>query len=309
MDRSDYRRILGVGEDATREEIKRAYENRIARLKTADYDDEPEYAARKAAMAREAYQVLTGESPLGTILTGKNKRSKEECLHDGERVSHNRENSSKKSIRYTKDGSDLISIGTEKINQAVRKARDAGGKDPKNVIKVVIAGVIIFNLALSLIGGLASCEPDSVWDSVEVENYENTYSNIDALNDGSVSFDYYGHLSEPIEEISDKVEPVEDIISGENSQDIWGDMTDLAYALGIEYNSEGIGYITGDEDYYYNNDDLTNTKILIQLMGAPDYEDVAGRISDYSGEAILDYNGYLRFLQDVAEDQFSPVRT
>lgn len=53
MDRSFA--ILGIREDATKQQVKEAYERRMKKLKTADYADDPEYAARKIAELRQAY--------------------------------------------------------------------------------------------------------------------------------------------------------------------------------------------------------------------------------------------------------------
>ena len=66
MDRNYYYRILGVRSDATPQQIKAAYEARIARLNSEDYADEPEYARRKKEQATKAYKVLTGAAPAAT---------------------------------------------------------------------------------------------------------------------------------------------------------------------------------------------------------------------------------------------------
>lgn len=54
MDRSYA--ILGVKEDATKQQVRDAYERRLKKYKAADYDDEPEYAARKIAELKNAYE-------------------------------------------------------------------------------------------------------------------------------------------------------------------------------------------------------------------------------------------------------------
>ena len=42
MDKSYYCRVLGVGEDASVQQIKKAYEERVKRLKSPDYADDSE---------------------------------------------------------------------------------------------------------------------------------------------------------------------------------------------------------------------------------------------------------------------------
>lgn len=66
MDRNYYYRVLGVRSDATPAQIRDAYNNRMARLDSADFADEPEYARRKKAQATQAYKVLMGVAPAAT---------------------------------------------------------------------------------------------------------------------------------------------------------------------------------------------------------------------------------------------------
>ena len=64
MDKSYYCRVLGVGEDASVQQIKKAYEERVKRLKSADHADDPEYAPRKRSEAAHAYrEPSAGEAP------------------------------------------------------------------------------------------------------------------------------------------------------------------------------------------------------------------------------------------------------
>ena len=47
--------LLGLREDATKEQVKEAYGRRLAKYKSADYADDPEYVKRKIAELNEAY--------------------------------------------------------------------------------------------------------------------------------------------------------------------------------------------------------------------------------------------------------------
>ena len=62
MDRSYYYRVLGAREGASAQQIKQAYEERVKRLKSPDYADDPEYVDRKLKEASEAYRVVLGGS-------------------------------------------------------------------------------------------------------------------------------------------------------------------------------------------------------------------------------------------------------
>lgn len=54
--------VLGVREDACKDEVKQAYEYRIKKYKSADYADDPEYARKKIAELKEAYKIAIGEA-------------------------------------------------------------------------------------------------------------------------------------------------------------------------------------------------------------------------------------------------------
>ena len=84
-------------------------------------------------------------------------------------------------------------------------------------------------------------------------------------------------------------------------------MTDLAYYLGMYSNSDVVWYITGDENFYWETDDFGNAAMIAMLMNPPEYEEIAGAANLYSGEVILDYADYLRFLGDVAEMQTEEI--
>ena len=81
MDRNYYYRILGVRSDATPAQIKAAYDTRIARLSSADYADEPEYARRKKEQATNAGKSLVHNSLVGSLVF---KLSSSTCLTPGE---------------------------------------------------------------------------------------------------------------------------------------------------------------------------------------------------------------------------------
>ena len=64
--------ILGVGEDATLEEIREAFEKKAARYKSGLYDDDPQYAKRKLKELQTAHEeavaLATGNMPEIAVL-------------------------------------------------------------------------------------------------------------------------------------------------------------------------------------------------------------------------------------------------
>ena len=64
MDRHYYYRQLGLTCDASTSQVKKAYEERMAKLNSADYADDPEYRRKKKEEATSAYKALIGSAPL-----------------------------------------------------------------------------------------------------------------------------------------------------------------------------------------------------------------------------------------------------
>lgn len=118
-------------------------------------------------------------------------------------------------------------------------------------------------------------------------------------------FDFESHLDfSTCEEYTDQVEwePGDDTMGA-----LWSHMTDLAWYLGFYDNAEALAYITGEEDFYWDNDDLTNALTMAVVMDPPDFEAVAGAKNLYTDEIILNYDDYICFLRDIAEDQIGQV--
>lgn len=74
MDDRYYYRVLGITlSNPTEQQIKNAYEQRMAKLKSADYSDDKEYAHKKMKEASEAYRKLIGETPTSSANNGSGK--------------------------------------------------------------------------------------------------------------------------------------------------------------------------------------------------------------------------------------------
>ena len=63
MERIYAYRLLGLQEGASQKQIDAAYDERRRKYKSPDYQDEPEYAARKMREIQEAYIMLGGSAP------------------------------------------------------------------------------------------------------------------------------------------------------------------------------------------------------------------------------------------------------
>ncbi|MEE0516035.1 MAG: hypothetical protein UC961_10325, partial [Emergencia sp.] len=54
--------LLGLREGASKEEIRAVYERRLAKYKTADYADDPDYVRRKREELKAAYESAVGKA-------------------------------------------------------------------------------------------------------------------------------------------------------------------------------------------------------------------------------------------------------
>ena len=64
MDKKYYYRMLGITRsNPTQQQIREAYDQRMAKLNSSDYEDDRQYARKKMKEATMAYSVLTGAAP------------------------------------------------------------------------------------------------------------------------------------------------------------------------------------------------------------------------------------------------------
>ncbi len=80
MDKKYYYRMLGITRsNPTQQQIREAYDQRMAKLNSSDYEDDRQYARKKMKEATMAYRVLTGAAP---SVTKKQKRDYFEKFKD-----------------------------------------------------------------------------------------------------------------------------------------------------------------------------------------------------------------------------------
>lgn len=315
MDKRYYYRILGLVGEPTRDQIEAAYETRIAKLRSSDYGDDPLYARRKISEVTMAYKVLTGSAP--PVSKGQKKMAFERFKDYIE----NREGNDTKEELHDYDDFRAEKQTARKSHQA--KAMRAEAHTSKRVyphsekrntgnivaIIVIIAGVVLVGVA-SVIGSSIFDEVrQGITDAFMEEDYDYgavtstvTVEEQEAIDDAqSMCFgiDFYGGLDTSA-------------ISGNRDDVIWGEGTDeyaqgdlfdntcyLLYSMGI-YNVSGyFDYVTGIPDFFFEYDDADCAAVVVDFMGAPDFEEVAGATDLYTGEPILIYSEYLQYLERI----------
>ena len=264
MDRNYFCRILGVRPDATPNEIRRAYDDRVRRLNSSDYADEPEYARRKREQARQAYRVLTGgEVPVEPEKSNKMKLSLEDDIKD-----------------------------------VLKVRRKATKKSPVTKAKKNITVATVITVALAVMGLMSSVFTLIGNSSYDYEVDEYTAQQIDNAQSICLDIDYYSGMDKST---IDENDIRADLYQGwgEYGEDpLANDINDLLLSLDIYSQGDFFAYATGIGDYYYDYDDYDLADTLINWLGAPDFDEIAGATNLYTGEVMLNSSDYINYLQE-----------
>lgn len=331
MDRADAYRILGLREGASRSELKNAYEDRLRRYRTPDYQDEPEYAQRKIRELKYAYNILVG----GAMPSSEKQRLEyHERRKDDMEIEETTDNAFDNIAEKLKAAAARVKAEAEDFiphdegSHSHNPKKRSGGKlgemmkekgfsaknfkpssiDPKLIKKLIAVFVLLITVFPSIVGACVSALiPDYSYTEPEYESAvymeDSEAEAIDMLLDRSNSYDFDTWLGER----SDSYEAVYNIVTKpEGEEDSFAQ--ELALNLGIGDAEAAVAYLWGDYDFYELNDDYENTCLLAEtLMGAPSFDTIAGRENLYRGEQIWDYGSYMQFLIDIASDQTAEV--
>lgn len=329
MDRADAYRILGLREGATRTELKNAYEDRIRKYRTPDYQDEPEYAQRKIREVKYAYGILAGSAPPSSEKQRlEHHERRKDDIEAAETTDNALDNIAEKikaaAARVRADAEDFIphdegshSHNPKKRNAVklskVMKEKGFSAKgfkpssiDPRTLKKLIIAFVVLISVFPTIMGACVSILiPEDYSYTGTSENTPAVYisddiaETVDMLFERSDEYDFEGWLGARADSYDAVYATVTKTEGEENSF-----AQELALNLGIGDAESAIAYLYGDASLYEDNDDYENTCLLAEnLMNAPTFEEVVGRQNLYRAERIWDYGSYMQFLIDVANSQ------
>ena len=304
MDKSYYCRVLGVREDASVQQIKQAYEERVKRLKSPDYADDSEYVSRKLGEAAYAYRVLLGaEAP-----SSKQRKNHYDKLKDS--MEKDETTGGGKTLRKVRKSGGAIGDASKNVAATVSAAGEKLKENAEETLGRVVnskeaksAMGIAFSIIIAVVSlAVGACESDLTPEySYEDTAYmESSRQAVERILNRSEEYDFFGHLdgSVPVPE-----EKIEWEITYEIRDKLWGLNIDLCSALDIQSLPDAVGWYMDDDDYYYEASDYEISQLLAEIMGAPAFEEVAGMTNKYSNELILDYGAYMIFLIDVADNQ------
>lgn len=332
MDRNYYYRILGLTEGATSRQVEAAYKERMTKLDSADYRDDPEYVAKKKRQTTEAYRVLTGSA---APVTKAQRRARFERFKDHIESREGGDDSGASAAKASKERSEHegFHFGSLKsyIDRRGGAYQGAGGRASSKGKNLVAAAVLICSLIviISIVFailfaamnssdelGLTTDKHDASSDRYDLSSddaydeftYGYEHENEAAIDEAQIDIagaDYYAGL-----DLSAMDENAYDIdwdygigvYGGSEENDILSSISNIMSSREIYGINDFFAYITGDEDYFIRHDDFACATAMIDWMRAPGFEDIAGSINLYSGEPILDLADYLKYLESVADE-------
>ena len=286
MDRNYYYRVLGVRSDATPAQIKAAYNARMARLSSADYDDEPEYARRKKEQATKAYRVLMGDVPATT------KEQKEN------RFERFKDKVERKEGFDIDDEKPKFKLSLPKIDLSGRVVKTTADKAKFTVVGTAITFLIA-------VIGLCSAFSDLVMEEeYPADNYDQLYEYIYDAEENFAFYDYYEMLDTRVAADNQPEIDWDDGV-GEYGEGMDQLAMDILWWVGIyEEQEEFFDYYTGIDNYYHDYDDYDCATVVINWIGAPDFEEIAGSTNLYNGETILTLTDYMEYLEEFTYERY-----
>lgn len=287
MDKNYYYRVLGVKKDATAQQIKKAYDDRIARLNSADYADDAAYVKKKKMQAAEAYRVLTGES---RPVSKDQHEARFEMFKDH---LENKEGFKKEKQPAEDDFTNKCKNVAVKIfpdlDGVIKKAETI---KPGTVITLIIVGVVVLSAISSIImeftyDPYAHIQDDYIYGEEIEQALEDCYT-----------LPYYSMLDLSTREAAQKDVVLSESAYDYDDEEMSNAIFDILWELDIYDVNEFFGYTLGDEGFFSENSNYVCAQNLISWIGAPDFEEIAGATSQYDHELILTMNDYLDYLEE-----------
>lgn len=315
--------ILGLREDATKAQVKAAYEKRLAKYSSADFADDPEYVRKKSAELASAYRrayAVAGTSAASESSipqyreAPRSSERKETSRRDERREARRSDERRTKPLRRKKpiDEAERPKVDfdlqklqgkakektkewktefVEQINLS-KKDKTKSSKGAESKISLVISiAVILFGL----FGFFTDQDDSSDWEDEYEEPYTYTY-------------EYSLGEDEQIHQLAltatDKIFDLDFessyYVSSYTDEDLVNVSTKFAKRyLGADSVAEKANQLYYDymEFPHDGGGDLFSTVTeILSFYGFPDLAVVEGYINEYNGETITNTVEYLRYL-------------
>lgn len=129
--------LLGLRDDATREQVKAAYERRLSKYRSADYADDPEYARRKIGQLKAAYEKayqaagkntgsLSAEESFARPLTPSEKNEEKRASADKKKKTQKYRSQIRRMEEEERHPLDLLRIDRKERDREAKKSGTKG---------------------------------------------------------------------------------------------------------------------------------------------------------------------------------------
>lgn len=205
--------LLGLNEGATKAQVQQAYERRLKKYQSSDYDDEKEYANRKIRELKAAYEIALSRAETGSSASAEADRYP--ARGDGrsqERKTYSSQLRERNGIEKNKERKSLekpdLSALKNKAKEAKRSLQQyqkeekafetevekdsssiptIGGKSTNNPEKAKSAVSLVLSLIIALVGMFTMCDSDD--NGYPEEDYNTGYSYAFQTEDEQQIFD------------------------------------------------------------------------------------------------------------------------
>ncbi len=307
MDRNYYYRVLGLRNDASAADISKAYRARIARLNSADYADDAEYVKKKKLQAKHAYEVLTGASaPCSDAKKERRFERYKDAIEAREGLGRDDFIDDGTSERHVKKKRLLESFSLDDLTDRIETLAgpqslgrtNRSGKSQRIVNKGALVSVIV--IICTLLTVVTSAIGIFVFDEAD---YENLISDINQAQYELSDIDHYAYID------TESAADAEDIdwsmgIGEIGDTEIYYNIDNALSWMNVYYYEDFFDCITGEADFYNSHDDFECAMAFIDWLGAPEFEEVAGKYSEVTGDYILDLGDYMYHLSEVVWEEY-----
>lgn len=334
--------LLGLNEDAGKEAVQAAYERRLAKYKSADYADDPEYAARKISELRQAYESAYAAAGNGGGSENYYHDSREKQAESAKlRREHDEKNHQQKRKRsWDEDGSPkkkkfngMPKVSELKVSELKEKAKEAGAAAKEHMYRLDDSGTgnvvdaaqessdsgtssgkglegpkqfmsIVGLIVTLVVAGFTMCIDDTPTD----------------YDDLSGSEPYHEYLNGDWN-VWEKANSFDSYVTGNEAFDDsftakGYDVKELRKALDLfvknyterDSYKEEVSYLMENYDDFFVNESRvleSQAETLLDFYGFPSWESMEGYIRSDNGETITNMKDYVDYLNWFYDEYYN----
>ena len=307
MDRKRSFAVLGLRKGAGKDEIRAAYERRLQKYKSSDYEDDPEYVKKKLRELADAYETASrgaADLPSAGRRTAGTKRRRESATASARKRTAPAFRKEYESGERREHKAWVNADALHKAGGIVPNMREEDKKKGIVIVLAILIGVVGFALVLL---------PDS-------DSYEESYYY--GYEDSNIYGYEFAELSDADQEIHAMAESAGEYLLQQDYADEYPaekvSLAELRTAadqfvqnyMNIQTVEEVTDYLGENYgDYYIVSEDDLKLQIdeMLNFYGFQPYYMADGMTDPYTGEAITSRKGYLDYLNAFYEETYDVI--